>query len=271
VLAGGEAFRRSIAPCIAEHRQQDNSAVLTGLLVGAATQVERRLASSIRLELDGAIELMSAASDPDGLTGDEWAGVALFHAIAAEKLNRIDAALGLLDRLLAAPAPPELRLCAAFNRMVCVEKLDPAAADFAEWITDRGRRLSTGELVWTKAFNMELVRSARCGQPFRYAGLLDEAIAAELTQASTGFGKTILNWANYSGSGLDRATVGEIWRVAGRASVNVRTAMLSNLRAIAEDPALAEAIDGALEAGAAISHRSATVLRMLSGPAAPGG
>jgi hypothetical protein len=271
VLVGSAGFRAKVGPCIAEHRQQDYASVLVQVLAEARSRVEKRLAQTILHELNGAIELMAECSDPNGFTGKARANLALFHAIGLEKLNRLPEAIAWNDGIIADTGlADELRLCAQFNIEVCREKAGDAAVTFEPWLADRARRLSTGELIWPKAFSMELISCSKNGRSFRYADLLDEAIAAEISQATTGFGKTIINWAHYARLPLDAATVSEIWRVAGHASVNVRVAMLGDLSAVVEDAQLAQAIDDSLEASAAVSQRSDTVLRVIARLAAHG-
>jgi hypothetical protein len=265
VLVGSAEFRNRVGPCIAEHRQQDFAAVLVEALAEATSKVERRIARTVLHEFNGAIEMMVISSDPAGFSGISWANLGIFHAIGLEKLNRLDEAIEFNTRIVDNPRlPDELRLCASFNREVCKEKLGYPEVSFVSWLTDRLLRLSTGELIWPKAFSMELIVCTRQKHPFQYADLLDEAITSEISQATTGFGKTILNWAHYSGIPLDNATVSEIWRVAGHSSINVRVAMLGDLWAVTGDPTLSAAIFDALDASAATSQQSATVLRILS-------
>jgi hypothetical protein len=265
VLVGSESFRARVGPCIAEHRQQDFAAVLVDALGDARSKVERRIARTVLHELNGAIEMMVESSDPAGFTGASSANLGIFQAIGLEKLNRLDEAIEVNTKIVNnLRLPDELRLCAAFNREVCKEKAGDSDVSFATWLTERTRRLSTGELVWPKAFSMELIACTRQGRVFQYADLLDEAITAEINQATTGFGKTILNWAHYSGIPLDAATIGEIWRVASHSSVNVKVAMLGDLWAVTQDPTLSSAIFEALDASAATSQQSDTVLRILS-------
>jgi hypothetical protein len=265
VLVGSEEFRARVGPCIAEHRQQDHATALVDVLAEASSKVERRITQAVLHELNGAIEIMAEASDPTGFTGIAWANLSIFHAIGLEKLNRLDEAIELNTRVIEnSRVTDELRLCAAFNREVCKEKLSSPDVSFVPWLLDRGRRLSTSELIWPKAFSMELIACTRQTLPFQYADLLDEAITSEISHATTGFGKTILNWAHYSGIPLDAATVGEVWRVASHSSVNVRVAMLGDLWAMTEDPTLSGAILDALDASAATSQQSKTVLRILS-------
>lgn len=265
VLVGSTAFRARVGPCIAEHRQQDFAAVLVEALADANSKVERRIARTVLHEFNGAIEMMVDSSNPAGFSGISWANLGIFHAIGLEKLNKIDEAIDYNTRILENQRlPEELRLCAAFNREVCREKANYPDVSFEPWLRDRTVRLSTGELIWPKAFSMELILCTRKKQHFQYADLLDEAITSEISQATTGFGKTILNWAHYSGIPLDSATVSEVWRVAGHSSINVRVAMLGDLWAVTGDPTLSAAIFDALDASAATSQQSATVLRILS-------
>jgi hypothetical protein len=265
VLVGSEAFRARVGPCIAEHRQQDFAAVLVDALGDATSKVERRIARAVLHELNGAIEMMVESSDPAGFTGTAAANLGIFKAIGLEKLNRIDEAIEVNTKIMNnLRLPDELRLCAAFNREVCKEKSGDSDVTFVPWLTDRSRRLSTGELIWPKAFSMELIACTRQGRVFQYGDLLDEAITAEINQATTGFGKTILNWAHYSGIPLDAATIAEIWRVASHSPVNVKVAMLGDLWAVTQDPTLSTAIFEALDASAATSQQSDTVLRILS-------
>lgn len=265
VLVGSRGFRELIGPCIAENRQQDFATVLVEALAEASSKVERRIARTVLHEINGAIEMMAESSDPAGFNGTSWANLSIFHAIALEKLNRLDQAVELNTQIVDNPRlPAEMRLCASFNREVCREKLDLADTNFAPWLSDRHRRLSTGELIWPKAFSMELIVCTRQGRPFNYADLLDEAITSEISQATTGFGKTILNWAHYSRIKLDAATISEVWRVASHSSITVRVAMLGDLWAVTEDPTLSAAIYEALDASAATSQQSATVQRIIS-------
>lgn len=265
VLVGSAGFRARVGPCIAENRQQDYASILVQVLAEARSRVEKRLAQTILHELNGAIELMVRCSDPNEFTGTARANLALFHAIGLEKLNRLSEAVAWNEEIIAdSVLADELRLCAQFNLEVCREKGGDSSATFEPWLADRARRLSTGELIWPKAFSMELIACSKTGRSFGHADLLDEAIAAEISQATTGFGKTIINWAHYARLPLDPATVSEIWRVAGHASVNVRVAMLGDLSAVVEDAQLARAIDDSLEASAAVSQRSDTVLRIIA-------
>jgi SIR2-like domain len=245
LAVGSPDFLQAVLPRLAETLSSGSrTSDLVYALSVASSTLERTLVMSILYELEWTTDLMLEASDPTKFSGADWGSVALFHAIALEKEKRPEEALTLNKRIEADISfDKELRMCAAFNGEVCLEKLDKPV-DFSKWMQDRECRLRTGELVWPKAFSMELVACIRRGEAFRFPHLLGVALEAEVRESSTGFAKTILNWACYTGERLDDETSAEVWRIASRASVSARMAMLDNLRTMTNDRALTSAIEG---------------------------
>jgi len=266
IVAGGPEFEERLRPLIAEHAPVDAVLFLGELLEddGLST-FQRAIARALKYELEGRIEQMLQATTaylaklPEDTV--ERLNLMLFHAIALEKSigrGRVREAVTTLDEIIQHPAtPPELLICAKFNRDVCREKLDDDVS-FGHYIAQQGFRFSSGELIWTKGFNMEMVRCGRRGIEFRYADLLDAAIGDELADASTGFGKTVTNWGHLSGAPIEGLVLERLNEVAARATPSQRIPMLSFIESITPDQRLRDAINQILE-----SHGHSPVLQGL--------
>lgn len=246
IVVGSDGFRERVLPCIAENRQHDAYSRLIDELTRDSSAAERVIAATVAHEIQGDFDRMLAASNPGDYDGEEEWNISLFHAIALEKLGRTDEALASNIAISEGAASAELRLCADFNAMVCRNKQKSVETDFSTWINDQRVLVGGVERLWVKAFNMQLISCIDLNTEFEFSHLLDEALAAEVGVASTGFGKTLLNWAAYSGHKLDSVSSAEVWRVAGHSSVTARLAMLDNLRAFTTDPTLVDAIDRVL-------------------------
>lgn len=261
VVAGSTEFIAEILPMLAEHRPSTAGQLLGDMAMNMQPGFESAITRALMFEFQGRIEqMLDAASSYDGSDPLKDANCALFRGIALEKLNRLEDATVQYNRIIdALPAQNELRRCAEFDAAVVREKQNETADEFADLIEDREARLSSGELLWTKAFNMELIRCTRRGLKFRFEDLLDEAISAEITDASTGFAKTLVNWSLYSGKPLEQEYVDQVELIARRAPITVRLPMLGYLQTVIPDTSLAKAIQDALDA----TGRNTTLLRLI--------
>jgi SIR2-like domain len=261
VMAGSQEFITQVLPMLAEHRPSTAGQLLGDMALGLDPGFESAIIRSLMFEFQGRIELMlDAASSYTGEDELQNANCSLFRGIALEKLNRLNDAMGEYRQIISLlPPQHELRICASFNASVVREKLDESADEFAVLIDDREARLSSGELLWTKAFNMELIRCTRRGLRFRFEELLEAAISAEITEASTGFAKTLINWSQYSGKPLQQEFIDQVELTARRASITVRLPMLSYLQTVIADESLSKAIQDALDA----TGRNGTLLRLI--------
>jgi hypothetical protein len=132
--------------------------------------------------------------------------------------------------------------------MVCVEKVRPADASFDEFITDREYRFATGELLWTKAWSMELVRCARLGVLFPYGEAFDDVVAAEVDEDSTGVAASIANWGHYSGHGaLSDQSLRTLVERAENAPPTQRVPILTFLASETQDPLYIDEIHKVLD------------------------
>jgi hypothetical protein len=261
VVAGPADFISEILPMLAEHRPSTAGQLLGDMALNMPPGFESAITRALMFEFQGRIEqMLAAASSFDAPDALQNANCALFRGIALEKLNHLEEAMAQYE-VIAAFLPPqsELRRCAEFNMSVVREKRNETADEFAALIEDREARLSSGELLWTKAFNMELVRCSRRGLKFRFEDLLDEAISAEITDASTGFAKTLINWSQYSGKPLQQEYIDQVELIARRAPITVRLPMLGYLQAVIPDNSLAKAIQDALDA----TGHNDTLLRLI--------
>ena len=261
VVAGGAEFTAEVQPLIGESAPQEALMHLRDMLEERElTPFQRTIVQALRYELDAKIDQMvertSEALEQFELSVAERLNLLLFHAIGLEKKNGQDeiyAAIAALDEVLISDeAPEELRVSAQFNRDVCREKLDQPDVSFAQYVHDKEYRFGTAELLWPKAWNMELVRSARRGVPFLFGDLFEDVIASEVYEASTGVGKTIANWGHYAGRGeLDSDLVERLNDIAREATPTQRLPFLLFLASETNDPRFREAIEQALERGGA--------------------
>lgn len=252
VVAGTPHFISSALPMLAEHHPSKAQVLLSSLSRTVGAGYEKSIIDALRAEFQGQFGEMLDISEWQGGTALENANIRLFRGIALDKLSRPREAIEQYDLILDAADPTrapedELHLCAEFNRAVCLEKLKDPTVTFEEWIAERDFRFRSGELIWTKAFNMELIRCARLGLPFPHRELLQEAINAEIVDASTGFAKTVTNWCNVSGEPLPAELIDDVEKVARNASISVRIPMLDFLRKDIADPALSNALEDALD------------------------
>jgi hypothetical protein len=263
VVAGSPEFIRTVLPVLTEHRPSTAGQFLADLVLDTSDRFESAILRSLMFEFQGRINLMlDAAAAYPGTDTIEGANCALYSGIALDKLNRLDEALLRYNAIIEEfPASHELNLCARFNRAVVREKLDLDADEFAPLIDDRSATLSSGELLWTKAFNMELIRCTRRGLRFRYTHLLEAAIAAEVTPASTGFAKTVINWSEYSGRPLEPEFIDQVELIARRSAITVRLPILRYLQTVIADESLAKAMQDALDA----TGTNETLLRLIDG------
>lgn len=247
VTVGSGSFRSDIMPCIAENRQVDTVTRLVDQLTHSVVEIERRIVAAALYEVQGDFQRMLEISDPATFLDEEWCNIALFHAIALEKTGSLDKSIKLNELIATKSQSEELAVSAQFNAMVARSKAADPTADFTHWIEDRDRIVCGVEKLWVKAFTMQLIVCQAKRAYFAYERLLDNALAEEVAIASTGFGKTLLSWAAYSGNMLNSVESAEVWRVAGQASLTARLAMLDNLRAFTRDDTLASAIDHILD------------------------
>lgn len=252
VVAGNSDFIKEALPMLAEHHPSAAQVHLSALSRRVEAGYERSVIEALLAEIQGQFAEMLAICEWEDGTVLENANMRLFRGIALDKLRRPKEAIRQYDRILEVvdsgkEPESELHLCAAFNRAVCLEKLEDPDVSFVEWIEQRDFRFRSGELLWTKAFNMELIRCARSGTTFAHRELLDDAIRAEILDASTGFAKTVTNWYNISGEKLPAELIDAVEKVARNASISVRIPMLDFLRKGIEDPALSKALEDALD------------------------
>lgn len=247
VTVGTEKFRREIMPCIAENRQSDAPARLINVLTNSTVEIERRIVAAALYEAQGDFDRMLEVSVPAAFEGEDWCNLALFHAIALEKLGRVEESIALDGQIARESGSAEMAVSARFNAMVGRSKVSDPSADFTPWVIARDTVVCGVEKLWIKAFTMQLIVCAANNSRFAFEGSLDDALAEEVALASTGFGKTLLSWSAYSGHKLNAIESAEVWRVAGQASLTARLAMLDNLRAFTSDEPLAEAIDRVLD------------------------
>lgn len=271
VVAGGEEFIAHLTPLIGEATQHEALAQLREMLEERddLTQFQRTVVQALRYEFDAKVDQMvsrvgAALANPQQLTEEERLNLLLLHALGLEKLNRqedVQQAMALLEEVIASPdTPAELRLCAEFNRDVCREKLGDPTVSFARYIDDMEFRFSTDELLWPKAWNMELVRCGRQSVPFAFSELFEDVIAAEINEFSTGVGKSIANWGHFAGRAeIDASLVERLNEIARAQTPANRVNFLIALASQTNDSHFREAIDNALvEAG-----ENATVRRQL--------
>jgi hypothetical protein len=246
---------------LAEYKPSTAGQLLSDMAPGMPPGFESAIVRSLMFEFRGKIEpMLQAASSYSGDDTLKDANCALLRGIALDKLNRFDEAMSEYDRIISLfPPGHELRKCASFNASVVREKRNEEADEFADLMYDRQARLSSGELLWTKAFSMELIRCTRRGLRFRFEELLEAAISAEITSASTGFAKTLINWSQYSGKPLQNEFVDEFELIARRAPITVRLPVLSYLETAVADEHLAKAIQDALDA----TGHNETLLRLI--------
>lgn len=259
VVAGGAEFIAELRPLIGESAPDEAVTRLRDMFEERElSEFQRAVVQAFRYELDAKIDRMiqstSAALEGSRLEGVERLNLLLLHAIGLEKRNGdsdIRAAMSALDEIIASSeTPDELRVCAEFNRDVCREKLDDPNVTFGGYLKDRKYRLGATELLWPKAWNMELVRTSRRAQPFDYADLFEDVIAAEIYDASTGVGKTIANWGHYVGRGeMDPDLIEQLNKIARNATPTQRLPFLVFLASETNDPRFREAIDEALDRG----------------------
>jgi hypothetical protein len=231
------------------------------MALGIPAGFESAIVRALMFEFQGRVEQMyEAASSFAGENPLENANCALFRGIALEKLNRFEQAILEYDAIIALlPPQHELRRCASFNASVVREKRNEGADEFAGLIGDREARLSSGELIWTKAYNMELIRCTRRGLRFGFEDLLETAISAEITDASTGFAKTVVNWSEYSGMPLEKEFIDQVELIARRAPITVRIPILSYLQTVIPDRYLAKAIEDSVDA----TGRNEVLVRLI--------
>ncbi|RHW25443.1 SIR2 family protein [Nocardioides immobilis] len=268
VVAGGDEFVARMRPLIAEHSPADAAVRLSDIIMDpAATPFQRGIASALWSEFEVQLERMrdstASALASEGLTSVERLNLLLFQALAMEKLGpgtQVSAAKVTLESIINAPeAPDELRRCAEFNRDVCREKLNDPTLSFAPYMSDRRFRFSSREFLWTKAWNMELVRCGRRGEAFRYESMLQDVLSAEIDEASTGFAKTVANWGKFKRDPLDESLLERMLDVARRSTPTQRVPLLLYLESVTGDHTLRQAINDALER----SGNSATLRRLI--------
>lgn len=264
IVAGSDSFISRVTPLLTEHRPTRAAEILADLAIEGRTPFERAAASLLRYEFEGRIERMLEASSTEVADRAERRNLDLFKAIALEKLERADTALDILQEISEDESVPyDLRRCAEFNRRVCQEKLGHSVT-FEPYFADRTARTGCGELIWTKAFNMELVLCGTRGLEFDHADLLEAAISAEISDASSGFVKTIVNWSHLTGETIDAQTLSRIEEQVKFTSLTTRIAVLTYLETEVKGEHLSEAIQEVLEAQTADTaiRKLAPVMRL---------
>jgi len=265
IVAGSPEFVRDMMPLIGESAPHVAASILRDMqLERALSPFEAAFAKLLELEFDGKTRQLVTVGrrllqDP-GIQGVEQLNLMLLFAIGLEKDSLAGAkeAIGILDEIIGSDCDEELRFCAEFNREVCREKLD-LDADFTPYLHDRTRRLASGELLWPKAWGMELVRAGRTHQEFDYADLLENVLAVEVDEASTGVGKSIANWGHYSGEPIDQRRVDQLNEIARTATPTQRIPFLIYLARATDEPRFRDAIRDAIEQ----ARDNPTLLRLV--------
>lgn len=251
-----------------ECRRSDDQSLALRAARRSSSSLTVALCQATVFEFDGAIELASVELGHVSFLGIEEGYRRLFHGMASEKLNRLDEAIADCDWISRnIDSDEELLTCSAFNRMICMEKLgEDGSVAFGDWLADRDRRLRTGDLLWTKAFNMELVAARRARRTTPFEDLLPDALLAEQDDCAAGCAKTFVNWTLYSGTQLREEDAYRLLSVANAHPVNAASGLLHHCLLVARrvgDRLLEESITRCFEAYLARSRSSDTVSRFI--------
>lgn len=245
LVAGRESFVERAAPILGEFTKAEVVAGLTDMIAyddldHFEETVVQALREEFRANPQRMKQIVEGALVHDDFSELQRLNLKLLYGIALEKsdLDGVELALREFDLILGSPiAPDELKLCAQFNRMVCIEKINPGQASFEEFLGDREYRFATGELLWTKAWSMELVRCARLGVEFPHGEAFDDVVAAEVDEDSTGVATTIANWGHYKGQGtLSDQSLKTLVEKAKTAPPTQRVPILTFLASETQDP-----------------------------------
>lgn len=223
------------------------------------------LAQAEVLEFEGAIELMAIELGQVTFLGLEEGYRRLYRGIAFEKLGRLEDAIADYNWIERNIDEPELRLCAAFNTMICREKANEDVS-FREWLDTSLPPTRLGDLVWTKAVNLELVAAVRRGRRLDYDvdPLVAAALDAERTLAPAGYARTLINSALYHGTAMTEDVLYEVMQIANVQPVNTATGLLHHCLDAATrlgDERLRALIERDMEFAYQRSRASATVER----------
>ncbi|WP_392421142.1 SIR2 family protein (plasmid) [Capnocytophaga canis] len=190
---------------------------------------EQKIASATYNENIGKTDEMLRILNSFKSTGQKESVRLLFLGIAYEKLDNIDKAINLYQRILAVEDDMKLIRCVQFNLHVCFEKKQIIEdLDFTRFIKSDIILLGN-QRIKDKALTMQIIRCIKENIPFLYTDLLEDSLNYEISNNPIGHVKTMLSYLELKEESLTKSRLKKFINLQKNISTDSRIAILENL------------------------------------------
>lgn len=192
---------------------------------------ERTLTTAALYENSGQIEKMINLLSDEKFRDNQENTRLLFLAVGFEKLDKINSAIGTIDKITSNPdCDPEISLCAKFNRSICCEKIEKYDEVYFEQLINNKTILKfSKERIKDKAISNHLIVCKKRGLAFNYEVELKESIEYEIVNSGKSQVKTLINYLVYKNEIISNEKYDEIISLGKNMNVYSRVALLCSI------------------------------------------